>query len=204
MLIEMYPLNKIMPFFPLGICLFPGEDIPLRIFEPRYIQLINDCRKNFVPFAIPYMEKGGIQKSGSMVMLHKILATNSRGEMVIKVKGLDLIRILDHQPKMPGKLYAGGKIDIIPCNATLQDPELTGLISSYREKSKHPSFPDPENPETNLMHIAISLNMPSAEKFHFVQLDNKAEREAFLIARLKYLHHIKNTEQRLNNDFQMN
>lgn len=29
--------------FPLESALFPGEDLPLRIFEPRYATLVADC-----------------------------------------------------------------------------------------------------------------------------------------------------------------
>lgn len=32
-----------LPLFPLGLVLFPGELLPLHIFEPRYRQLLADC-----------------------------------------------------------------------------------------------------------------------------------------------------------------
>ena len=32
-----------LPLFPLGVVLFPGAALPLRIFEPRYRQLMADC-----------------------------------------------------------------------------------------------------------------------------------------------------------------
>ncbi len=31
------------PMFPLGTALIPGEPLPLRIFEPRYRQMLSDC-----------------------------------------------------------------------------------------------------------------------------------------------------------------
>ena len=31
------------PMFPLQSALLPGEVLPLRIFEPRYAQLVQDC-----------------------------------------------------------------------------------------------------------------------------------------------------------------
>ncbi|MBL7001769.1 MAG: LON peptidase substrate-binding domain-containing protein [Nitrosopumilus sp.] len=35
--------TKIIPIFPLDLVLFPRQDLPLRIFEPRYKQLVDDC-----------------------------------------------------------------------------------------------------------------------------------------------------------------
>ena len=35
--------NKIIPIFPLDLVLFPRQELPLRIFEPRYKQLVDDC-----------------------------------------------------------------------------------------------------------------------------------------------------------------
>lgn len=32
-----------LPMFPLGTALLPGEVLPLRIFEPRYRQMLDDC-----------------------------------------------------------------------------------------------------------------------------------------------------------------
>ena len=33
----------IVPMFPLQSALLPGESLPLRIFEPRYARLVQDC-----------------------------------------------------------------------------------------------------------------------------------------------------------------
>ena len=39
-------LPKIIPLFPLGnFIIFPNTTVPLNIFEPRYIEMINDCMK---------------------------------------------------------------------------------------------------------------------------------------------------------------
>ena len=39
-------LPNIIPVFPLsGIIYFPKTNLPLNIFEPRYVALVNDCIK---------------------------------------------------------------------------------------------------------------------------------------------------------------
>ena len=40
-------LPKILPIFPLGgVIFFPKTNLPLNIFEPKYLALINDCVKS--------------------------------------------------------------------------------------------------------------------------------------------------------------
>lgn len=40
-------LPDTIPVFPLtGVIYFPGSNLPLNIFEPRYLDLINDCMKS--------------------------------------------------------------------------------------------------------------------------------------------------------------
>ena len=40
-------LPDTIPVFPLtGVIYFPGSNLPLNIFEPRYLDLVNDCMKS--------------------------------------------------------------------------------------------------------------------------------------------------------------
>ena len=40
-------LPKIVPVFPISnFIIFPKTTVPLNIFEPRYIDMINDCMKS--------------------------------------------------------------------------------------------------------------------------------------------------------------
>lgn len=41
-----------LPLFPLQIVVFPGETVPLHIFEPRYRQLVKDTLESGEPFGI--------------------------------------------------------------------------------------------------------------------------------------------------------
>ncbi len=64
--------TEILPYFPLSVFLFPGEDIPLRIFEPRYRQLIEEVRETGESFVIPFVIGQEIQEqeNGSARILH--------------------------------------------------------------------------------------------------------------------------------------
>ena len=44
--------TKFIPIFPLDLVLFPNQDLPLRVFEPRYKQMVDDCMLNQKEFGI--------------------------------------------------------------------------------------------------------------------------------------------------------
>ncbi len=41
-----------IPLFPLQTVLFPGGPLPLRIFEPRYVDMISSCMKAGIGFGV--------------------------------------------------------------------------------------------------------------------------------------------------------
>jgi Lon protease-like protein len=47
-----------IPLFPLRTVLFPGQLLPLHIFEMRYRQMINDCIEHETPFGVVLIRKG--------------------------------------------------------------------------------------------------------------------------------------------------
>ncbi|TDY04554.1 hypothetical protein BCL50_3329 [Mycolicibacterium litorale] len=47
------------PMFPLEVAMLPGEELPLRIFEPRYVALVQDCLAMTDPaFGVVLIEAG--------------------------------------------------------------------------------------------------------------------------------------------------
>lgn len=47
-----------LPLFPLQTVLFPGGVLPLRIFEVRYLDLIQRCQKEGAPFGVVCLSQG--------------------------------------------------------------------------------------------------------------------------------------------------
>lgn len=47
-----------IPLFPLNVVLFPGGPLPLRIFEPRYIDMVSDCLKNNTGIGVVLISNG--------------------------------------------------------------------------------------------------------------------------------------------------
>lgn len=47
-----------LPLFPLNSVIFPGGILPLRIFEPRYLDMVKDCVRNQSEFVICLIKHG--------------------------------------------------------------------------------------------------------------------------------------------------
>ena len=47
-----------VPLFPLRTVLYPGGPLPLRIFEPRYVDMIGRCMKTDSPFGVLLIKEG--------------------------------------------------------------------------------------------------------------------------------------------------
>ena len=47
-----------LPLFPLSTVLFPGALLGLKVFEPRYLDLMSDCMRTQEPFGVVCLRKG--------------------------------------------------------------------------------------------------------------------------------------------------
>jgi hypothetical protein len=47
-----------VPLFPLRTVLYPGGPLPLRIFEPRYLDMVSECLKSDQPFGVLLIREG--------------------------------------------------------------------------------------------------------------------------------------------------
>ena len=48
-----------LPLFPLGLVLFPGGLLQLKVFEARYLDLMSHCMRTMSPFGVVYLRQGG-------------------------------------------------------------------------------------------------------------------------------------------------
>jgi hypothetical protein len=195
---------EILPFFPLNVFLFPGEDLPLNIFEPRYMQLINEARNQGITFAIPFIIGKEIQDFGCEVRLKDVVAEKAEGNMVIVVEALSIVEISSYAKQLEGKLYAGGLISRIPCEDPIISMELMGLITRYREQFDNQFLSGCMDRTVTRKDLIIALNLSSDEKFKFICMTGAEQREGFLAGQLRYLSMIRSQEALLGDDFGLN
>lgn len=101
-----------LPLFPLQSVFFPGETVPLHIFEERYKQLINDCRKEALTFGIPVYINDTISY-GTEVQLVEVVNTYANGEMDVVCVARQVFQVLSFEKQMQGKLYGGGDVEFL-------------------------------------------------------------------------------------------
>ncbi len=197
--------HHILPYFPLGVFLLPGEDIPLRIFEPRYIQLIDECKETGLTFAIPYVIDDQIQDYGCEVKLQQVVAENLSGRMVVTIEGISLVKIQSFNKKLDGKLYAGGEVSFLHEPDLVKDGALIALVMNYIEHFDN-TFLDSTNEQQslNFYDLLVALNLSSEEKYTFIIMNSFKQKEQFLIKQINYLKLIRNQEQLLDNEFGLN
>jgi Lon protease-like protein len=112
---------------------YPGENLNLHIFEPRYKQLINECHSAKKPFGIPTVIENKMQEFGSLVEIIEISKVQDNGEMDIKTKGTSIFRILEILKDVPDKLYSGAIVNY-PDNYEKGNPELMRrVMNSIRD-----------------------------------------------------------------------
>ena len=196
--------TEILHCFPLSIFLFPGEDIPLHIFEPRYKELINDARTQGITFAIPFLINQEIQEFGCEVRLKDVVAEKEDGSMVIVVESLDIVEISNYSRQLEGKLYAGGRIKRLSCDDPVISKELMELIDHYRAEYDPEFLSSEQNAIVSRKDVIIALNLSSEEKYKFICMNGTDQREGFLTGQLRYLSLIRRQEALLGDDFGLN
>lgn len=190
--------------FPLQVFLLPGEELPLRIFEPRYKQLINECNETGDTFGIPFLNNEEILPYGSEVELVNILAKNSKGEMVILIKGVANFHLLNLKEKLSNKLYGGGIIEYIDDKFSTTNPELTVLVKKLNLNIDPLMGSLITEDAVNLMNVAKAIQLSSEEKYDFYSLRNEKRMVNFLIKRLRLIEQIQAQEKLLENNFSLN
>lgn len=101
-----------LPLFPLQTVLFPGGPLPLRIFEPRYLDMVGKCLREGMGFGVVLLAEG--QEAGEAVEF-AALGTEARivdfdrledGLLGLTCIGQQRIRVLEAW-REPGGLNMG-------------------------------------------------------------------------------------------------
>jgi ATP-dependent Lon protease len=86
------PLDD-LPLFPLGIVLYPGESVPLHIFEYRYREMLRHCLETEEPFGIVLVEDERMASVGCTAQVERILQRYEDGRLDVIVRGGERFRI---------------------------------------------------------------------------------------------------------------
>jgi Lon protease-like protein len=130
-----------LPLFPLRVVLFPGTELTLRIFEPRYKALLEDCTRDDVPFGIVYaQEEDGddrVHMAAVGCTAHIMDVTPYEdGTFIIRIIGGERFRIKDLDRKSKPYLVAATDPVLEVPDVRPDDPifrTIEALLDVYRD-----------------------------------------------------------------------
>ena len=87
-----------LPLFPLHTVLFPGGYIPLRVFEPRYCQMVRNCREQGTPFGVVTLLTGDeVHHYGEQpITFHPVGTLAAIDTMTALSTGIELLQCTGH------------------------------------------------------------------------------------------------------------
>ena len=85
----------LLPLFPLEVVLLPGIPLPLHIFEPRYKEMIGECRANDAPFGIVRALEEGIAEVGCTAEIITVTKEYPDGRMDLIAEGRQRFEVLE-------------------------------------------------------------------------------------------------------------
>ena len=173
-----------IPIFPLSIVVYPGEELNLHIFEPRYKQLIEECADTNKPFGIPIVIKNHLNEMGTLVEIREVTTKYENGEMDIKTRGSKVFRILEVIKEVPDKLYSGAIVNY-PSNREdagkreLMQRVINGIKELHRLLKVTKEFNKPEEQLVSYdlaHHVGLSLE----EEYELLGLLQEVQRQEYL------------------------
>ncbi len=174
-----------IPFFPLKSVFFPGEKVPLHIFEERYKQLINDCRSEAVTFGIPVYINDTIT-FGTEVQLVEVVNTYENGSMDVLCVARQIFKVITFDNSLDGKLYAGGNVQYLENvkDGNLADKEKVleklETLYSMMEVSFVPIDPN----KFEIYHLVHKMGLSIEQEYQLLQLSHENDRLQFILKHL--------------------
>ena len=176
-------MTNFIPIFPLSIVIYPKEKLHLHIFEPRYKQLIKECRESNKPFGIPTVLNNRLQDMGTLVEVSEIVHEYENGEMDIITRGEKVFRVLEVIREIPDKLYSGAIVNY-PANQEMGSAEvMRNIVNSIRELYKllkvEKDFKK-EDRELNSYDVAHHVGFSLQEEYELLGLMHERQRQEYL------------------------
>lgn len=176
-------MTNFIPIFPLGIIVFPGEQLNLHIFEQRYKQLITECFAENKPFGIPAVVGDKVQEYGTLVSIAEIKEVYEDGKMDIVTRGEKIFRILEVIKDIPEKLYSGAIVSYPKNEVTSASKQMANIVASIYELHKllriDKKFAKP-NEELISYDVAHHAGLTLEQELELLQLMREDQRQEYL------------------------
>ncbi len=176
-------MTNFIPIFPLSVVVYPGEDLHLHIFEPRYKQLISECLAAKKPFGIPAVIGNNMNELGTLMEITELTKTYDNGELDIKTRGQKIFRILEVIKEIPDKLYSGAIVNypknVEKGNRLLMQKVIKAMRELHKLLKVENKFKKPEE-ELWSYDVAHHAGLSLDEEYEILGLMNELQRQEYL------------------------
>jgi len=127
-----------LPLFPLGTVLYPGGQLPLRIFERRYLDMVRECARTGSSFGVCLIlegkEAGAPATPAAVGTLARIIDFHNRedGLLGILLEGTERFRVARTRVRSDGLVR--GDVELWPAEPTQEVPVELALLPSILER----------------------------------------------------------------------
>ena len=110
----------LLPLFPLNVVLLPGSPLQLHIFEPRYKEMIGECRANNAPFGVVRATDEGIAEIGCTAEIVSVTKEYSDGRMDLVTEGRKRFEVLELNQE---RSFLRAEVLLVPDEPGIPAPE---------------------------------------------------------------------------------
>ena len=172
-----------VPLFPLHTVLFPGGPLALRIFEPRYLDMVSECLRNDQAFGVCLIQSGneaGAAASPHLTGTFARIVDWQRGDdglLSISARGEQRFRVRETRVERDQLLR--GTVETLPAEASAPLPETCRYMNDVLDQLfEHASdvYGDlPKHPDDASWvgyRLAEVLSLPLVRRQYFLELED--------------------------------
>lgn len=181
-----------LPLFPLNAVLFPGGHLNLRIFEPRYLDLVRDCSRSGSGFGVCLILAGreagepAIPAAIGTVARITDFYTLPDGLLGIAAAGGERFQVATTRVRDNGVVH--GDVRLWPDEPVIEVPAEHGLLATILERlleqlgGHHARFERARLDDASWVgfRLAELLPLEQVEKQHLLQMTDPLRRLAQL------------------------
>ena len=177
-----------IPLFPLNVVLLPGADLPLHIFEPRYLDMVNRCLKERSVFGVLLALPKGVARVGCTAEIIEVVKSYDDETMDILTVGREPFRVIKFFEENP---LAEGQVDYLEDRDAPANPSMRRELVELYETCHTLVFEDyPKNTDTDQSAqisfvVAGSLPMDLLWKQQILELRSESDRQERLVGYLR-------------------
>jgi len=177
-----------IPLFPLNVVLFPGGILPLRIFEPRYLEMVRRCMVDASEFGVALIregvEAGGVARTHDIGTLCRIIDFDRTGDGLLAITGIGTQRFAIIAARVQGDGLNVARIDRLQ-ESTAPLPERYSQHASLLRQvlpqfGKHMQWSEEDLADAGWVaaRLADILPMPLVDKQRLLELNDPLQRLA--------------------------